>query len=166
MRTDCINNTNFQGKFVIENRLSDKPKRCVKKVQDSINNLIHEKSYNLYLKQLYDKNVIGIYADYPFPLKPSQHIIILNKTTENIPINSNSSKYIEAAKNAIEKYDKVLREKDQKEWEDRRKNQKINDLIDSAETILFFPLFAVSDILHSINPKWSKKFEKYIEKII
>ena len=166
MRTIFADNTNFQGKLVIENRLSNKPSNCIKKVQDNICSLIQKKDYNLYIKQYYDKNEIGIYADYPFPKKPSQKSVFQKSEKESLPINAKSSRYIEAAKSAIEKYDKAILDKEQKEWDKKQKSRKIEDLKDIIETVVFLPLFIINDILHSINPKRSKNFEKYIDKII
>ena len=50
-----------------------------------------------------------------------------------------------------------------KDWEQKRKNEKFQDLKDIACSFLMFPLFVINYILHSINPKWSKSFEKLLE---
>ena len=87
-------------------------------------------------------------------------------THEELPITAKSSRYIYATKNAIEKHENALKDNEQKKWEQEQKKQKIENIKDLAETMVFFPLFIIGDILHSINPKWSKKFEKYLYKRI
>ena len=158
MRTECISDTNFQGKLIITNRLSNKPNNCINKVKSSLENLILKKDYNLYITQDYTQNKICISAKYP--------VSMLNEQGENLQINSKASRYIDAAKNAISKYENALSDKEQKIWEQNKKESKKQEIKDIAGVILFFPFFIVGDILHSINPKWSNKFEKLIDRII
>lgn len=153
MKTECINNTNFQGKLIVTNQLSNKPSKCFNKVRGDIEALIEKKDYNLFLKQDYDKQKIFFRE-------------ISVNVQESIPITANSSKYIEAAKNIIEKYDKALLDKEQKEWERKQHEQAITELKDTAWSIVLFPLFIVEYMLSEINTKWSKNFEKFIDKLI
>ena len=166
MRVENITNTNFQGKLVITNHLSEKPEKSVKKVQEIIKNLVQKKDYNIYLTQDYGKNEISIYADYPFPQKPSKHLIFLNTEKENLPLNAKCSRYIDAAKSAIEKYDKALLSNKQKEWGQKRKQDQVQELKGILGAIAIFPLYGINLLLGSIHPKLSKNFEKLLEKII
>ena len=162
MRTDCITDTNFQGKLVISNRLTSKPSKCVAKVKDDIGNLVTKKDYNLYISQNYSNNEIIIKADYPFPLKPSQTTLLMEKAEEKLPVNAKVSRYFDAAKKVINDFETKLNKQYEKQWEQGKKQKVIQDIKDMAETVVFFPLFVVDDILHEINPKWSKKFEKLL----
>ena len=161
MRTDCINNTNFQGKLVVVNKLSNKPSRCLNKVKDSMEELVRNKDYNLYVQQDYSNDKIRIIAEYPFPLKPSQRDKYI-RTQKYIPTVSNASKYLYTAQDVLNEHEENLRTMEQKKWENNQKQQFWEMLKGDIETILLFPLFVINDILHSINPKWSKKFEKSI----
>ena len=166
MRAKCIENTNFQGKFVIENSFSNKPGRCIKKVKDNLENLVRTKDYNLYLKQNFVENRMEFSAKYPFPLNPTQTKMLLTEAKEFVPVNSKSSNYIAAANNVIKNFEDNVKKYYKKEWEDNQKAQIKEDIKDLLSSTIFFPLFAVSFILHGINPKWSDKFEKFIDKII
>ena len=111
MRTDCISNTDFKGKLVIVNQLSNKPKKCLANVQNDIQKFIKPKDYNLFIQQDYSKNEMRIIADYPFPLKPTQKNSYFTRTQINIPITSNASKYVDAASNVINQFENNLQEK-------------------------------------------------------
>lgn len=158
MKTDCVNNTIFGGKLVITNHLSNKPNNCINKLKDSLEGLVQKKDYNLYVTQDYSMNKICITVKYP--------VNMLNQAGETIPINAKHSKYIDAAKSAIAKYDKALLENEQIKWEQKQKQNKIQELKDILETIVLFPLFGINELLDFINPKLSKKFEKLIDKMI
>ena len=85
---------------------------------------------------------------------------------ESVLLNAKPSRYVDGAKNAIENFDKALLDKEQKEWELKQKQKKIEEIKDIICSIIYFPLFLAGDILHEISPKLSKKFEKLIDKII
>lgn len=165
-----IDKTNFEGKFVLRNNFSNKPKQCVKKVQSEIQNLIQKKDYNIYLAQDYSKNEMSMTTEYAFPLKPSQRVYITAKAQETFPITSKASKYIQAAKNVIEKHENGIKDIDQIIWEIDQKKYKKNKICDNIELFVFAPVFILANItekaLRSVNPKWAKKFEKLIDKII
>jgi len=157
----------FKGKFVVKNELSNKPARCVKKVNNTLRDMVRAKTYNLYVRQDYTKNVIRFEADYPFPYKPSQRKPLLVDVSESIPVTSNASRYIEAAEVAVNKFEKAVRDNEHREWEQSHKTDRMQELRDIAGSVLFFPLFAINDILHSMNSKWAKNFEKnVIDRII
>lgn len=166
MKAVKIDNTSFQGKLVITNHLSEKPEKSIRKVQEIIQNIVQKKDYNLYLTQDYGKNEINIYADYPFPQKPSEHFIFLNTEKETLPINAKYSRYIDAARSAVEKYDKALLKNNQTEWEHKQKQNQIQELKGILGSIAIFPLYGINLLLDSIHPKLSEKFEKLLDKII
>ena len=161
MRAECIGNTNFQGKLVLLNELSRKPGSCIEKVKKDLQEMIKPKNYDLYLEQDYSTNKINFAASTLYPR--CIHGAIEH---EELPITAKPKRYINAAKDTMDNYEKALNEKEQQAWEQKQKHQKTEDLKDFAGIILFFPLFAINDLLHEINPKWSKKFEKFIDKII
>lgn len=162
MITECVSNTNFEGKLIILNGLSHKPYSCIKKVENNLKKQIQPKDFDLFVEQDYRTNKINIAAS-SLRLRFIHGVII----HEELPITAKSSRYIYAAKNAIDKYENAVKENEQKEWEQSQKQRKMEILKDTVETIFLFPLFAVNDILHSINPKWSKNFEKrVIDRII
>ena len=161
MKVECINNTNFQGKLYIQNKFSKVADSKMKKAKADIEKLIAQKKYDLYVQQDYGySNVNFIASQYA----PSDIVDVYRKIS--IPVMSKPSKYTEAAKNATAEYEKAILNKEQKQWECEKKQRAVQDVKDTAEFIMLFPLFIINDILHKINPKWSKKFEKVIDKII
>ena len=165
MRTASLNDTNFQGKVIVLNRLSSKPNRCLNKVEGDMQKLVQKKDYNLYLKQDYAGNLINISAEYPFTQKPSQKHICMLKTQINVPITSKASRYVDTASNVIKQFENNMWNKEQQIWEKEQKKQKIDDVKNIMEYILLSPVFIADAVIHEINPKWGKKFEKLLEKI-
>ena len=165
MRTDCISNTDFKGKLVIVNQLSNKPKKCLANVQNDIQKFIKPKDYNLFIQQDYSKNEMRIIADYPFPLKRSKLNLYFTRTQMNIPITSKASKYVETSQDVMDKFEYNLHQKEQQAWEQEQKKQKIDDAKNIIEYIVLSPVFIADAIIHEINPKWGRKFEKLLEKI-
>jgi hypothetical protein len=165
MRIDRISNTEFKGKLVIVNELSNKPKRCIAKVQNDIQKLVKPKDYNLFIQQDYSKNEMRIIADYPFPLKPNQRTSLSTRTQMNIPITSKASKYVETSKDVMEKFEYNLNQKGQQAWQQEQKRKKNENIKDMLETILLSPVFIAGAIVHEISPKLGKKFENLLQKI-
>ncbi len=165
MRTNCISDTDFRGKLVIVNELSNKPKKCIQKVQDDIQKLVKPKDYNLFIQQDYSKNEMRIIADYPFPLKRSQLNQYYTRTQINIPVDSKASKYIATSKNVMSEFESNLHQTEQQAWEQEQKRKKKEDIKDTLEIIVLSPLIITEAIIRSISPKWAKKFEKLLEKI-
>lgn len=162
MRTNCINSTDFQGRLFIQNKLSRVADFNLKQAKKSIEEILAKKDYNLYVKQDYSYNKVHFSG--PAVLTNSISSV---DTTVSIPVLSTVTKYIDAAKKASDKYEKALRDKEQADFERSRRHQKFRDLKGISETVLFIPLFAISEILRDINPKWSKNFEKnVIDRII
>ena len=158
---NVANSQNFEGKLVILNDLSCKPHANINKVKNNLQKQIELKKYNLYMRQDYIANKIRIAASY-FEPRYIQGVL----THEELPITAKSSRYIYAAKKAIENFDKSILDKEQREWELTRKQQTVEDIKGTIGTIFCFPLFVINDLLHEISPKSSKKFEKLIDKII
>lgn len=165
MRTDCISNTDFKGKLVIVNQLSNKPKKCLANVQNDIQKLIKPKDYNLFIQQDYSKNEMRIIADYPFPLKRSKLNLYFTRTQMNIPITSKASKYVETSKDVMDKFEYNLYQKEQQAWEQKQKKQKIDDTKDIILSVVLSPVLIIDYLLHEISPKTGAKFEKLLEKI-
>lgn len=159
------NQPNFKGKLVFVNELSNKPKKCVSKVQNDIQKLVKPKDYNLFIQQDYSKGEMSIIADYPFPLKPHQKELLFVRAQTNIPITSKASKYLDAAKKTIEQFDDNVRKQEQKTWEQEQKRQKKQDLVDTIESVFLAPVFLTEELLREINPKWANKFEKILQNI-
>ncbi len=151
---------NFEGKLIILNDLSQKPYANINKVKDSLQKQIESKKYNLYIGQDYSANKIRIAVSH---FQPNYIQGVL--THEELPITAKSSRYVYAAKNAIDKHEKALSDTEQKNWELRQKQQKKQKIIDTAETILLAPVFILGSVLHDISPKLSAKFEKILDKI-
>ena len=165
MRTESLNSTNFQGKLIIVNSLSNKPKKCIKKVQDNIQQLIKPKDFDLYLMQDYSKSKVNISAKYPINTAISKNLYLTCKSEENIPDTSKHSTYIDAAKSVIESFENNVRKVDELVWKQEQKKQKIDDVKNIIEYVLLFPVFAAELLIHDINPKWGTKFDKLLEKI-
>ena len=161
MRTERADITNFHGKLVILGKYSNKPKQNIAKTSAELEKLIQPKDWNLYLKQDYGHSNVKIACDYVYPFEKNKD----NIAQVNIPVTSGASKYISAAKNTIDLYEKVLYDKEQKEWKNSKKRQIIEDIKNIAGLMALCPLLIVNDILHSINPKWSEKFEKILDEI-
>lgn len=154
------NAQNFEGKLIILNDLSQKPYASINKVKDNLQKQIQPKKYDLYIGQDYSANKIRIAASH---FRPSYIKGAL--AHEELPITAKSSRYLYAAKDAIDKHEKALSETEQEKWEQRIKERKREELLDFAQTLLYAPFYIVEYILRDINPKWAKKFEKFIDKI-
>ena len=160
------NSQNFEGQFIIVNDLSNKPAECVKTVKNKINKLISKKDYNLYLKQDYVKQRICFVPDFQPPKMSDLGQAVHSGTLECVLINAKPSRYFDAAKNAIENFDRSLQDEKQKEWELTKNQQTVEGIKDIIGSIVYFPLFVIGNILNGISSKLSKKFEKLIDKII
>ena len=153
-------NTSFKGDVYIIDKLSPKPQKCFDIVSDKIRELVKDKRYDLYVAQDYSGNKIRIAVSH---FKPRRIEGIL--VHEEIPITAKASRYFHAAKKAINEHEQALLVKEQQEWNQRQKQSKIDDWKDTAVTVIFFPLYLISEILHSISPKWSENFEKLINRL-
>ena len=161
---NITNSQNFEGKYVIVNKLSDKPSKYAQKTRGYIENLIKPKDYNLYLKQDYNKQQMIFSADYPSPLKPHQPQ--LKDKNVNIPITSKPSRYNDAAKKAIDLFEKKLFEHEQKIAKEHETG-KIQEFIDILETFfIFFPMELIVFTADKINPKLGKKLSIKFDNII
>ena len=160
MRTEKIDNTNFQGKLIIQNKLSRLADFNLNKVKTVIEKNIARKKYDLYVSQDYTYQKLSFIASHA---NSSDNTVSTDKVS--IPIISRPSRYIEAAGKATDIYEKALNDKEQKEWENKKKLYKMNIWKDAAEMILLFPFFIVSEVINSINPKWANKFDKLIDKL-
>ena len=160
-----ISNVSFQGKLVIVNHFSNKPRQYVEKVKDKLQNLVAKKDYNLFLQQDYSRNEMRIIADYPFPLKPEQSTPLFTRTQINIPVTSKASKYVKTSKDVMDKFEYNLHQKEQQAWEQEQKLQKKQKILNTVEFILYCPFYIVEHILHDINPKFSHKYDKLLQKI-
>ena len=160
MRTDCLSNIDFQGKVVILNTLSHKPNSSLKKVENNLQKQVQSKNYDLYIEQDYSLNKINIGVS---PLKP--RTMSGNIEHEELPITAKSKRYIYAAKSAIDKHEKRQKEKEVQVWEQEQKKQKKQNIYDAVEFILYCPFYIVEHVLHDINPKFSQKYDKLLQKI-
>jgi len=160
MQTDCVSSTYFQGKVVILNTLSHKPYLNIKKAENNFTRQIKSKNYNLYIEQDYCLNKINIGVSMLQPRTMSGTI-----EHEELPVTAKSKRYIYAAKSAIDKFEKSQKEKEQQTWEQEQKKQKIDDAKNIIEYIVLSPVFIADAVIHEINPKWGRKFEKLLEKI-
>ena len=164
---DVTNSKNFEGKLVIVNNLSNKPARCVKKIKSSVQELIRDKDFNLNIMQDYSNQAIIFNAEYHFPLKPEQRIVMLNSNDISIATTSKSSVYIKAAKDAIDLFEKNLYRANQLKYEKEQKQhlkQNIKDCV--IDIFIGYPLSLIELIAKEIHPKFGKKVEKFIDKAI
>ena len=162
MRVENNNAITFNGNFVINSSLTSKPQSCVKKVKNELQALVKKQNYNLYLRQNYSENEIEIAVGQQCPFNKN----IKESIKQGIPITSNTLKYIDAAKKAIAEYENQIFTNEQKELDLQQQQRRKQEAVDDLKSILYIPLFIVNDIVHLINPKWSKNFEKFIERII
>lgn len=160
MRAERISDTNFQGNLYIQNKLSIVADSRMKKVAAGIEEFIASKKYDLYVQQDYGYNNVNFIAS---QYAPSDIVDVYRKIS--IPVISKHSKYTEAAKKATENYEKAMLNEEQKQWERQKKQRAVQDMKDIAESIVFLPLFMIYEILHEINPKWSNKFERFLDRI-
>lgn len=164
MKIQQITNAqNFEGKLIVVNKLSQKPQRCIDKVCDCIQELINKKDYNLYVRQDYIQNAIGISAEYQFPIRPHQRISY-GKIEKYIPIQSKAAMYKKTADDVVKVFEENKRQTEQKNWEQKKQKQKKQEYREIAETVIFAPLYIIGLILESLSPKWAKKYEELLEK--
>lgn len=96
------NNTNFQGKVFVAPDLSYYPCKFVRKHLDTMNKMIADKPYDLFIKQNHGQNTVSIIAQKEKDLgkrKAPRHIVLMEQNIEFYDI---------AAQNAIEEFDKKL----------------------------------------------------------
>ena len=153
-------NESFNGNVYTANKLSKKPNISFNMVSDKIQNLIKDKSYDLYIYQDHIDNKIRIAVSY-FKLGRIDGLL----TNEEIPITAKASRYFYAAKRAIDNHEKMQKEKEQQLWDQEQKRNKKEEIKDIAETIIFAPLYITGSILENISPKLAKKFENLLQKI-
>lgn len=123
MRTECISDTNFKGQIVKTGKnFSTKPQQCIANMENSINDLIESKPFDLYIHQDYSKNEIVFETD---------NIEI----SKRIPVASKASKYIEAAKNVIEEHENAEIAAREQEWEKSQNKAEVKDMF---YTLLYF----------------------------
>ncbi len=103
-----LNNQTFQGKIEILGDLSYNPCRYVRKAYNSMQELIKDKPYDLFIKQNHKDRTVNIYA------VKSEDLLKKNKlfTKNEISAMSDDGQattdlYISVAKNTIENYEKL-----------------------------------------------------------
>ena len=152
MRAECLNNTNFEGALVITNRLSNRPNGCINKVKSSLEKKKKKKDYNLYVTQDYCKNEICITAKYPASM--------LNGTGEHISINAKPSRYIDAAKNTLDVYEKALLNQEQRKWEQMQEQERRGNWKLLPAAVLLMPLVMLELFLTSVYTPLGDKLAK------
>jgi hypothetical protein len=160
MQTKCVSNTDFQGKLIIVNGLSNKPYLNIRKVKRNLEKQIEPKDYNLYVEQDYKTDKINIGVSFLQPRYISGVV-----AHEEIPITAKSNRYIYAVKSAIDKHEQMQREKEEQEWKQEQKQKKIEHIKDVIGSILLSPVFIAGAVIHEICPKLGKKFENLLQKI-
>lgn len=96
------NNQNFQGKVFVDTDLSYYPCRFVRKYLKTMQDMIAEKPYDLFIKQNHADNTVSIIAQKEKDLgkrKAPKHIVTMHKNLEFYDV---------AAECAIEGFDKKL----------------------------------------------------------
>lgn len=96
------NNTNFQGKVFVATDLSYYPCKFVRKHLDTMNKMIADKPYDLFIKQNHANKTVSIIAQKEKDLgkrKAPSHVVLMEQNIEFYDI---------AAQNAIEEFDKKL----------------------------------------------------------
>lgn len=132
MRTDCINNTNFQGQIIrTGNNFSAKPQQCLSNAETQINDLIKTKPFDLYIHQDFSKNEIVFETD-------------LVEVKKAIPITAKASKYIEAAKNTIEEHEKIELAAKEDEWEKEQNKAEKKEILSSILFIFALPFMLIA----------------------
>ncbi len=101
------NSNNFQGRVVFLNELSASHKKVVQKSMDKLNQLIADKSYDLFIKENPKDFNISIIAQKGKDLnksgKPQGHVLLGGQIDENIP-----EIYEVGAEHACSEYEKKL----------------------------------------------------------
>ena len=137
MRAERLDNTNFQGKLIITNRLSNKPNKAINKVKGDIENLINKKDYNLYITQDYSKNEICMTAKYP--------AYMLNGARTDLPINSKASRYIDTAKKTIEKHETIISKQKELLWKKEQNRQERKELLGFIAFNFAIPFIVIAE---------------------
>ena len=157
MEINCINNTNFQGKLIIANRLSNKPNNCINKVRFDIENLIRKKDYNLYITQDYAKNEICFSTDFPLSQRTPQH-------AENLNLNAKASKYIDTAKNVIEQHEERIKKQQEIQWEKEQNKAEKKELLELITFSFTFPFLMIAEKIKNIRTTINKLATKFATK--
>lgn len=95
-------NTNFNGKLIVEPDLSYYPCKFVRRHYETMQRLIAEKPYDLFIKQNHGEDTVSIIAQKEKDLiknKPLRHEVIMSKNLEFYDV---------AADSAIKEFDKKL----------------------------------------------------------
>ena len=160
MRAECISNTDFQGRVVIKNKFSNKPRKCVSKAKKDIENIVKNDNYILYLTQDYSTNTINFeLKTYCYPNLRHEEIVntdIVNK----ININSKASKYVETAKKTIADY-KALQ---QQLWEKEQDKQSLKDMGELFASLALLPVVMFVGGIVEGTKEISKDFKNMFNK--
>ena len=153
MRTECINNTVFQGQIVkTRYNFSAKPKQCLADTETFINGLIKSKPFDLYISQDYSTNEIVFETD-------------LVGITKRIPITSKASKYIETAKNTIEEHENTEFAAKMEEWEKEQKKADLRDSILLTLSFAVLPFIFMAEEIKDGTKNFKTTFNKLAKKL-
>lgn len=164
MRTEGINNTKFEGRLVLANNFSAKPKQSLQKSQNAIKELVRNNDYGLYLTQDYSKNAISIELKKVFEYKDyfrKKEIITDTGVVEYVDINSKPSRYVDAAKKAISDYETSVRKKKEEEY---IKQARIDDCKAVLKFMAYAPLLVTGIALDVFVPGSTEKIMKNFNK--
>lgn len=157
MRAECINNTNFKGNVVVLGKYSSKPQQCIDKVFPVLEELIKPKRWDLYLKQDFSAGKINMACEYVYPFKKSGGDIPM----VDIPITAKSSKYIDAAKKAINDYKSMLEGQREKE----QKKEETKEDIKEYFALMFLPIILTVGMMCEGIEYLKKDFNKIAKKL-
>lgn len=166
MRTEGINNINFEGRLVLANNFSTKPKQSLQKTQNAMQELVRNNDYGLCLSQDYSKNAISIelkkIIEYKDFFKKNE-IIINTGIVEYVNINSKPSRYVDAAKKAISDYETTVHKKEEKEY---IKQARKDDYKAALKFLTYAPLLVAGIALEAFIPDSTEKMIKNFNKAI
>ena len=161
MRAECITNTNFQGRVVITNKLSNKPQQCINKTKKNIEDVVKKDNYILYLTQDYSANTINFeLKKYYFPNLRHEEEVIDTGIVNKININSRASKYVEAAKKTIAD-DKAMC---QQRWEKEQQREELKDIGKLFASLAYIPVLMIVGGFIEGTKEISKDFKNMFNK--
>lgn len=102
------NNKNFTGRVEILGDLSYNPCRYVRKAYNSMQELIKDKPFDLFIKQNHKENTLNIYAVKSEDLLKKNKPLVQNRISTFLDDGqSTTDLYVSVAKNAVDRYENL-----------------------------------------------------------
>ena len=148
----------FNGSVYKINKFSQKPHNYFNKMRGALQELVQKKDYNIFIRQNYSSNIVE------FIVPKTKENIEKESSTISIKAHSKLSKYLDAAKNAIDKYEQALLDKDQQEWGKKYDKQEWEEMGDLFAGLALFPLLMIIGALQEGIQETGKIFKQLVNK--